>query len=162
MAGGNQQGKPVQGVGQATPDPTDEERQAAEAEAAKDEPDQAEKREGGPRRWIADTFEGVVYVHNVDGAGTSRVLAAGDEIPAGHEDKVRSHIPTTTSQPRSSRLREFDSTLSHEGAPAPTFDPRDHTVPQVNEYLQAYPEDVQRVLDLERSGAARIGVLKRD
>jgi hypothetical protein len=145
MAGGNQHGKNVEGVGDATPD-ADGKQDAAPAE----------------RRWIADTFEGAVYVHNVDGAGTSRVLVAGDEIPAGHEDEVRSHIPTTTRQPRSSRLREFDATLSHEGAPAPTFDPRDHTVPEVNAYLADNPEDVQRVLDLERAGAARIGVLKRD
>jgi hypothetical protein len=114
-----------------------------------------------PRRWIADTFDGVVYVHGVDGAGTSRTLAAGDEIPAGHEEKIRSHIPTTSTQPKSSRLREFDATIGG-GEQAPTFDPRDHTVPQVNDYLQDNPEDVQRVLDLERSGAARIGILKRD
>jgi hypothetical protein len=145
MAG--QQGRDVAGVGQATPNADQGEQDGQKAKSG--------------RRWIADTFEGAVYVHNVDGAGTSRVLQAGDEIPEGSEGQIRSHIPTTGSQPRSSRLREFDAGLDG-GRQAPTFDPRDHTVHDVNAYLDDNPEDVQRVLDLERSGAARIGVLKRD
>lgn len=44
--------------------------------------------------------------------------------------------------------------------PAP-FDPADHTVEEVNEHLDGAGEgEVARVLDLEREGKARAGVLE--
>lgn len=137
-----------------------EQEQAAKARAEANAKD-AEASKPRPRRWIADTFQGVVHVHNVDGAGTSRQLYAGDEIPPGYEGQIKSHIPTTGTQPRSSRLREVEAQLGDDTR-EPTFDPREHTVAEVNAYLEANPEDVQRVLDLERSATGRIRILRRD
>jgi hypothetical protein len=114
---------------------------------------------GAPGKvWISDRFEGCTYVHGVDGFGSSQRLEAGDEVPAGFEDQLGRHIPTTRTQPRSSRVREIAGDYGDE---VPDFDPRDATVPEVNAYLEENPEDVQRVLDLERSGAARTGILRR-
>ena len=44
-------------------------------------------------------------------------------------------------------------------AGAETFDPSEHTVDEVNAYLEEHPEDERRVLRAERAGKARVGVL---
>lgn len=144
--------KVIVGIGTVGHPGEDAEKAAKKAANAKQQP---------ARLWIADEFDGCTYLHNVDGLGTARRLEAGDEIPAGFEDEVKSHIPTTDEQPRSSRLREFDASLG-QGDRDTSFDPRDHTVAEVNEYLRSHPREVQRVLDLERTGAARISILRRD
>jgi len=46
-----------------------------------------------------------------------------------------------------------------EPEPEPEFDPSAHTVDEVNSYLAEHPDDSARVLDAERSGKSRVGVL---
>jgi hypothetical protein len=46
--------------------------------------------------------------------------------------------------------------------PAPQYDPADHTVAEVNDYLSTHaddPTEVDRVLNAERAGRARVGIL---
>jgi hypothetical protein len=38
------------------------------------------------------------------------------------------------------------------------FDPGEHTVAEVQDYLEANPDDADRVLDAERAGKKRVGV----
>lgn len=42
-------------------------------------------------------------------------------------------------------------------SPAP-FDPADHTVAEVLEYLAAHPDDAERVVELERADRNRTGI----
>jgi hypothetical protein len=59
-----------------------------------------------------------------------------------------------------------DKPLADEGeeeAPEPAaeeaeFDPSEHTVAEVQDYLEANPDDADRVLDAERAGKKRVGV----
>ena len=45
------------------------------------------------------------------------------------------------------------------GEPDGLFDPSEVNAPEVHEYLAAHPEDVERVIALEREGKARAGIL---
>ena len=137
--------------------------------AANDKPDEQAQQQPQPERWIADNFEGSVVVHDVD--GDSVTLVAGDQIPPGHEDKVYPNIPTTTSKPRSARIRELDQELGGgpsvhgaagiEYAEQEQYDPGQHTVVEVIAYLEAHPEDVQQVLELERAGRGRRSLFEK-
>lgn len=45
-------------------------------------------------------------------------------------------------------------------APTPGgFDPSEHTVDEVNAYVEEHPDELDSVLELERAGKARVGVL---
>lgn len=120
-----------------------------------------------PQRWIRDSFDGCVWVHDVVDTpgmvGRSVKLEAGDAVPAGVE---LVGIPTTDRKPRSARLRDFDRSDAaddddEDDEDAARFDPRGHAVRDVTAYLQEHPEDRQRVLNLERRGGNRPGVLGR-
>lgn len=51
-------------------------------------------------------------------------------------------------------------TLATAVAPEVPFDPADHSVVEVRNYLDyASPEEAERVLDLERNGKARAGIV---
>ena len=51
-------------------------------------------------------------------------------------------------------------TVEQQTAPQPgEFDPSEHTVDEVNAYLEAHPDDSDRVLTLEEAGKARVGIL---
>lgn len=39
------------------------------------------------------------------------------------------------------------------------FDPGDHTVAEVQDYIAANPDDADRVIEAEASGKARVGIL---
>lgn len=44
--------------------------------------------------------------------------------------------------------------------PAPAeFDPADHTVAEVVDYMAANPDDADRVVELERAGRNRVGIV---
>ena len=45
------------------------------------------------------------------------------------------------------------------GEPDGLFDPSEVNAPEVHEYLAAHPDDVERVIALEREGKARAGIL---
>jgi hypothetical protein len=132
--------------------------EARAAAAATQDDDEDDEPSGDTKKWIADTFDGSVVIHGVD--GESVYLHPGDPIPAGHEDKVLPHIPTTTRKPRSARLREVNRSYGSD-APATDpdevtdFQPGEHTVAQVVEYIEDHPEHAQIVLDRERGGKNR-------
>jgi hypothetical protein len=108
------------------------------------------------RKWIADEFDGCVWIHDVD--GDSVQLLPGDEIPAGHEEKVGPHIPTTTEEPKSARMKAIDPAYvaPRQSATAVSgFDPGQATVKAVVEYVRDNPEEAQAVLDRERAGKNR-------
>lgn len=50
--------------------------------------------------------------------------------------------------------------LEPEDPSEPTFDPGDHTVQEVKDYLAAHPEDADRVLAAEEAGRGRKGLLE--
>lgn len=54
-----------------------------------------------------------------------------------------------------------DGTISADQTSA-SYDPADHTVEEVLEYLEKNPDQVESVLKLEESGKARKGVLGAD
>jgi hypothetical protein len=43
-----------------------------------------------------------------------------------------------------------------------TFDPSAHTVAEVNDYLDAHPDDADRVLEAEAAGKARVSIVGDD
>jgi hypothetical protein len=108
-------------------------------------------------KWIADEYDGCVYVHDVDGESVQ--LNPGDQIPAGHEEKVGPHIPTTFEKPRSTRIREIDGEYerpaSEAGVDLEGFDPGQHKTSDVVDYVRRNPEHAQAVLDRERAGKNR-------
>lgn len=61
---------------------------------------------------------------------------------------------------------DITSGAGNDAAPAmpatPTpgeFDPADHTVSDVVDYMAAHPDDADRVLELERAGRNRVGIV---
>ena len=47
------------------------------------------------------------------------------------------------------------------GSGSSTYDPSDHTVAEVNDYLDAHPDERDAVLDAERAGQHRVGITDR-
>jgi hypothetical protein len=78
--------------------------------------------------------------------------------------------PTYWSQPNQQVVRDGDPVGIISDEPDPqaaegdgdVFDPSTHTVAEVNDYLDAHPEDAARVLEAEASGKARVSIVGDD
>jgi hypothetical protein len=78
--------------------------------------------------------------------------------------------PTYWSQPNQQVVRNGDPVAAGTNDPDPevvaaadeggdTFDPSAHTVAEVNDYLDAHPDDADRVLEAEAAGKNRVSIV---
>jgi hypothetical protein len=72
--------------------------------------------------------------------------------------------PQYWSQPNQQVVRDGDPVgiISEDPDPQAEFDPSAHTVAEVNDYLDANPDDADRVLAAERDGKARVSIVGDD
>lgn len=89
--------------------------------------------------------------------------ADGNVVGSSHPlDRVDGQPDATG---RAERGETDDDVLREHGhdvpvpANAPTFDPQQHTVAEVNDHIERNPDDRDRVLDAERAGQGRKGIL---
>jgi hypothetical protein len=77
-----------------------------------------------------------------------------------------SDAPVYWSQPNQQVVRDGDPVAVLPDDPDPqdgdVFDPSAHTVAEVNDYLDANPDDADRVLAAERDGKARVSIVGDD
>jgi hypothetical protein len=100
-----------------------------------------------------------------------------DVAPEGPVDvtfySTRTGAPYSTSDPveitrlRASRGHAEDKSaalaqVAPENADPGLFDPNSHTVSEVIEYLSANPGDYERVMEVERAGKNRAGIVGSD
>lgn len=83
-----------------------------------------------------------------DGLHPERVRGALVGYQQGWDDAVR-------------ELSNPSTDPAGDDEPPALFDPSEHNADVVHEHLAAHPDDVQRVLELERNGKARSGILSK-
>jgi len=95
------------------------------------------------------------YVVAEDGVANDLTATANREGP--------DEAPPTTAAPEVVPREDRGSTQDREVVAAPvTFNPGEHTVEEVNAYLEKHPKDAERIFDLERANKGRVGVLRAD
>ena len=95
-----------------------------------------------------------------DGTVEEYVLSdAGDQV-ASHTYEVADTYTVTVADTAGNVLTSAAVTVADPPAPDPeAFDPDAHTVADVVAYLAEHSDDADRVLDVERAGRARTGII---
>lgn len=95
--------------------------------------------------------------------GRGQIVLAGEEPPSYDSTPVEEPVEDVAEDPVVEEPQADDSVDEGEepdDSGSEPFDPADHTLPEVREYLQGASEDErERVLEAERNGKARKGIL---